>query len=294
MAESTVVLTYGPSGVGKTTDQGYSFPTALFVAAPGALHSIQSVCGYEPATTQANTLQQATRVLKEVKGKFPVLVIDDFSFLAEQTFATLERSHTGFKLWGALRDAVLNFRDAARFADMHVVLNAWEQAPKTNYKGERIRGGPRLSGNMPEQVPALCDVVLREAHDARRQPWPAVYRCHLDPSWVMKDRLNVASLVDPAPMNVAELLRAANIEVERHPQLPDQEQYVTAIAAAFAAEGGATPDLANSYYAELVGSGMAVSVARWTLRDAMDRSEIRKALAAARSTFIDTNQTALL
>lgn len=294
MTESTVVLTYGPSGVGKTTDQGYSFPCALFAAAPGALNSIQSVCGYTPATTQVATLMDATSLLRDVKGKFKVLVIDDFSFLAEQTFSVLENKKSGFKLWGALRDAVLSFRDAARFAGIHVVLNAWEQAPKTSYKGEKIRGGPRLSGNMPEQVPALCDVVLRACHDLRRQPWPAVYRCYLDPSWIMKDRHNIASTIDPAPMNLGELLRAAGIQLDRHPELPEQEDLVEAIAESFLGMDGFAAATANNYYTKLVESGMSVTAATWTLRDAMDRAEIRKTLSAAQSTFIDVNQTSLL
>ena len=107
MSDSKVVLTYGPSGVGKTTDQGYSFPRALFAAAPGALNSIESVCGYMPATTQVDTIEEATKLIKDVSGKFDWLVIDDFSFMAEQTFSRLEKKLSGFKLWGKLRDVAL-------------------------------------------------------------------------------------------------------------------------------------------------------------------------------------------
>ncbi len=34
--QPVVICTYGPSGIGKSTDMGYSFPNALFIAAPGA------------------------------------------------------------------------------------------------------------------------------------------------------------------------------------------------------------------------------------------------------------------
>ena len=127
MSESKVILTYGPSGVGKTTDQGYSFPRALFAAAPGALHSVQSVCGYMPATTQVDTIEGATKLIKEVAGKFDWLVIDDFSFMAEQTFSRLERKYSGFKVWGALRDVALEFRDTARYAKVSVVMNCFSE-----------------------------------------------------------------------------------------------------------------------------------------------------------------------
>ncbi len=294
MSESKVILTYGPSGVGKTTDQGYSFPRALFAAAPGALHSVQSVCGYMPATTQVDTIEGATKLIKEVAGKFDWLVIDDFSFMAEQTFSRLERKYTGFKVWGALRDVALEFRDTARYAKVSVVMNAWEQGPKTKHNGQQVRGGPQLSGSLPEQIPAMCDVVLRAGHDLRRQPWPAVYRCTFDPSWVMKDRFDVASRIDPCPMNLAEILRSSGLEVPRHPDLPDQEEVVSALAEHFGALEGFAAVTANEFYAKLRASGMTPTVAKWTLRDALDRAEIQKALTLAGDTFIHTDNTALL
>jgi hypothetical protein len=294
MSDSKVVLTYGPSGVGKTTDQGYSFPRALFAAAPGALNSIESVCGYMPATTQVDTIEEATKLIKDVSGKFDWLVIDDFSFMAEQTFSRLEKKLSGFKLWGKLRDVALEFRDTARYAKVSVVMNCWEQPPKTAHNGAKVRGGPMLSGRLPEQIPAMCDLVLRAAHDVNRQPWPAVYRCHLDPAWVMKDRFNVASAADPCPMNIGEILRAAGADVQRHPDLPQQEELVSALADVFEGLDGFAAVTANEYYTQLISSGMPASVARWTLRDALDRAEIRRALAASSKTFIDVSNPALL
>jgi len=280
--------------VHNTTDQGYSFPRALFAAAPGALSSIESVCGYLPATTQVSTIEDATKLIKEVSGKFEWLVIDDFSFMAEQTFSRLEKKLHGFKMWGKLRDVVLEFRDTARFSKVSVVMNCWEQPPKTAHNGAKVRGGPRLSGNLPEQVPAMCDTVLRAAHDLHRQPWPAVYLCRLDPSWVMKDRFNVATAAHPCPMNLAELLRASGTPVPRHPDLPDQEAIVEALSEVFGGMEGFAAATANEYYTKLLASGMPVTVARWTLRDALDRAEIRRAIAASQGTFIDVSNPALL
>jgi len=294
MAESKVVLTYGPSGVGKTTDQGFSFPRALFAAAPGALNSIQSVCGYMPATVQATTIEDATKLIKDVAGKYEWLVIDDFSFMAEQTFSRLEKKFTGFKMWGKLRDIALEFRDTARYAKVSVVMNCWEQPAKTQANGARVRGGPRLSGNLPEQIPAMCDTVLRAVHDLHRQPWPAVYHCKLDPSWVMKDRFHIATSAHPAPMNLAEILRAGGTEVARHPDLPDQEELVAALADHFGSMDGFAAVTANDVYHKLRKGGMSPVVAKWTLRDALDRAEIQKALLAAADTFIDTSNPALL
>lgn len=283
--DPVVVCTYGPSGVGKTTDQGYSFPKALFVAAPGALTSLKTVCGYTPATTHVKTLSEATALVTRVNKDYNAVVIDDFSFVAEQTFAALEKKFSGFRLWGELRDQALEFRDVARYAGVDVILNCWEQGPKNKPDGSRVRGGPMLSGRLPEQIPAMCDIVLRASHDAQRKPWPAVYRCSNDPSYVMKDRFNVASVVDPAPMNLAEILRAAGVSVER--QSEDMEEYVEAFCQAMMPETNPIRK-ANELYAHLLAEGVPVPAARWILRDAMDRCTIRKALAEAQSTFINT------
>lgn len=295
ITESSVILGYGPSGIGKTTEQGYSFPCALFAAAPGALNSIKSTCGYHPAQTQVDTIEAATKLIKDVSGKFHWLVIDDFSFLAEQTFAALEKKRKGFQLWGALRDVALEFRDTARYSEVNVIMNAWEQVPKVTQDGSKVRGGPMLSGRLPEQIPALCDVVVRAIHEPGRQPWPAAYQCNMDPNWVMKDRFNIASQISPAPMNMAELLRAAGKEVPRHPDLPDQEETVEALATHFGALTGNERSIqANAFYTKLRESGTSATVARWTLRDALDRAEIRQALGKAADTFITVNTSTLL
>lgn len=287
--ESIVVCTYGPSGVGKTTDQGFSFPRALFVAAPGALTSISTVCGYSPATTFVKTIEDATKLIRDVSRDFDAVVIDDFSFLAEQTLSVLEKKYKGFALWGELRDTALEFRDTARFAGVDVIINCWETPPKALPSG-KIRGGPMLSGKLPEQIPALCDIVLRASHDPNRKPWPAVYRCSNDPSYIMKDRFNVATVIDPAPMNLAELLRAARIDIDRHPSFEQQEEMVEMIAQNIVAHHpGEQVKIINEYFIKLKEAGVSIPFARWTLRDALDRATIRNALDKANNSFIDMN-----
>jgi hypothetical protein len=59
-------LSYGPSGIGKTTDTGLSFPNALFIAAPGALQSIRNVAGYDPLVENATTLLDVTKLVSKV------------------------------------------------------------------------------------------------------------------------------------------------------------------------------------------------------------------------------------
>lgn len=284
LTDPYVVLSYGASGIGKTTDMGYSFPLALFLAAPGSLNSIETVCGYTPTRHEVSSIPEATEVIKMMKGSnFNTVVIDDFSFLAEQTLSLLEKTHKGFKLWGALRDVVIEFRNVSRYAGVNVVLNAWEGGPKQRENGQAIKGGPLLSGRLPEQIPALCDLVVRGIYEPSREPWPASYRCKLDPDWTMKDRFNIAYKIDPCPMNLAEILRASGIHVPRI--WDDQEAQVVRLAAGndetpaiFCGDPSKDREKANAAYRELMEMGFPVNKAKWTIRDALDRAVILRAL----------------
>lgn len=289
-SEGVVICAYGPSGLGKTVDMGYSFPRALFLAAPGALNSVKSVCGYEPDQIEARTISEAIDLLQRAKKKgYSALVIDDFSFMAEQTFSEFEKKFSGFRLWGALRDVALDLRDEARYSGMIVAFNAWEQPPKEGVGMKAVRGGPKLSGTLPESLPALCDVVLRAVHEPHRKLWPAAYRCYLDPSWAMKDRFNIANTCDPAPMNLSEILRAAGFSIQRHAMANGQEEQVQALSESLSGVDSEDIPMANEVYTSLIAKGVPKNFARWTVRDALDRAVIRRALDRTNSTLITTS-----
>jgi hypothetical protein len=280
------VVTYGRSGVGKTTDQGYSFPNALFLAAPGALKPLPALCGYSPRVFDCSTIDAATKAIEAAAKTKTVdaVVVDDFSFMAEHTFATLENKFSGYKLWGKLREYVLDFRAAARYAGIHVVVNCWEQAPLNKPDGTRVRGGPKLSGDLPEQLPAMADLVLRATFDPARRPWGAVYRCDGGLDWTGKDR--DAGTPSPAPLNLGEILRVNGYTISRLPSLPWQEEVVAGVAAKLL-EGQPEGDapILEAFYADLVGKGIDPRHARWTIRDAWDRATLTRAKATRWATF---------
>ena len=291
MMGPVVTCIYGPSGGGKTTDCGYSFPNGLFLATRGALNSIYHTCGYQPAAINVRTIQEATAILTDLmkKGaKYDAIVVDDLSFLAEQTFAEVDRKFRGnnFAKWGKLNDITLEFRDVARHMNCHVIFNCWEQGPKTRTDGSFLRGGPMLSGRLVEKVPAICDQVFRVGRESNRLSWPYSYLCDRDNSkWVMKDRFNIAYGLNPAPMNMAEILRAAGFQIKRLEALKGQEEMVEQLAQHFLAEGQ-SPDKVNTLFANLVSKGQDPKAARWTLRDALDRAIIRRAIQHNQQRFL--------
>lgn len=280
--DNVVAVIYGPSGHGKTSDLLYSFPRGLFIAPPGALKPAYGLVGHVPESIEAKTVMEATKILKanSASRKFDAVVVDDFSLLAEATVSELEKKLSGFKLWGALRDVVLEFRDTARHAGLHVALSAHESTPKTS-SGIFVRGGPRLPGKLPEDLPTACDIVLRTRYDGTRQRgWHIAYSCNIDdPQWVTKDRHNVTPVL--APMNLAEILRCAGYTIQRAPGLEWQEGIVAALAQALLE----TPNEERELMAEAIALCREQTEnalhTRWVMRDALDRAALTRAQADA-------------
>ena len=172
---------------------------------------------------------------------------------------------------------------------MHVVLSAHESAPTTK-DGRFIRGGPKLPGKMPEDFPTVCDLVLRTALDKNRLGWHGVYRCSIDdPNYVTKDRHGVTP--DPAPMNVAEILRLAGYGILRAPGLEWQEELVEGVCNMLL-----DIPLDNKYNAasqEVAREAVEVARSqsdndmhiRWVLRDGFDRAVLKRAQKSILATF---------
>lgn len=286
-SQPAFVITYGPSKMGKTVDDLYSFPCAFYVATPAALKPAENVVGFSLHPSQVrevNRISDATKILLNLPKEFDSMVFDDFSLAAERTLAVLEKSKSGYKLWGALRDEVLEFRDASRSCGKHVVLNCHEQPPQIK-GGKALRGGPKLPSDLPEALPAQCDLVLRafpEPTRAQTSPWPVVYRCTpTDPTFITGDRHGVTP--DMAPMNIGEILRQASFRLKRAPGLEWMEDIV-AVAAK-----GIEDAMLQRHPQQLTPSQVRQNVAghlyqnvtqnmlhiRWALRDASDRATLR-------------------
>lgn len=287
------VLVYGVSKIGKTTDTLYSFPNAFFIAPPGALKPSVNVVGFEipeKNTFDARRVSEATAMLPKAKAAgHDVCVVDDFSLECEQTFYELEKKFSGWKIFAELQDEVLAFRDTARRCGMHVVMNCHEQ-PASLKNGFALRGGPRLPGKLPESLPAGCDLVLRATAMGAgfggngKLGWAGCYRCNPnDVGYVSGDRHGVTP--DMAPMNLAEILRAAGYVIRRAPGLEWMDKAVDMLTPEMLKRD---PALDKAFVQEalkwLASQGVQRELhARWVIRDVVDRSYIARARAA--STF---------
>lgn len=296
------VLIYGPSGAGKTVDELYSFPNAFFCAPPGALKPGKLVVGYEPPDWHVwdpPDVESITKFLPTVATTrctrcpkphaFTEAVVDDFSLYVDRQIVVLEQQRlSGGPLWQRLQSILLDFRDVGRRCRLHLTVSCHERGPKV-VDGIGQRGGPKLPGKLPEAVPAAFDLVVRATYGGGAVPgavggrigWPGMYRCSpSDTNFVSRDRHGVAP--DPAPMNIAEVLRAAEYVIARAPGLEWMDEAVRVVATAllFDAGGHYRPPTDDHMVLQaalgLFHPSMNPLHVNWVLRDAVDRVVIAR------------------
>ena len=234
MTEKPFILTYGVSGIGKTSDFLYSFPNALFVAEPGALKASTGLVGIDPSLLIVQTvknLKEACALIAAAKQQqYEEIVFDDFSFLCEKTLAECEANagKNKYGVWSTFKNEVLNFRNTCRQSEMLVAVNCWETSVKlkdTSLKDKegntksgaentftRLRGGPKLPTDLPETFPAMCDIVLHAYQpdvvgtpSTQTKEWKTVYQTACDNDWIAKFRDH--GIPETCPMNLGEILR---------------------------------------------------------------------------------------
>lgn len=285
----TFALVFGRSGLGKTTDMCYTMPRALLVGTPAAFKSSIGCIGIALDRSQfreVNRISEITKLIEKLPPEFDGAIVDDVSLIAEKTFATLETTKSGFKLWGALRDEVLEFRDAARACKKHILMNAHEIGPQTK-NGVFVTGGPKLPGRLPEDMPVQCDLVLRAFPEPTRHgSWQVVYRCGpTDSMFTTKDRHDVTP--DMAPMNLGEILRMAGYTLRRWPGLEWLDSVAEMIAQAVMR---AQPHHYPAIKQQAIDYVMANHTKddrhiMWALRDGFDRAVLRQARLRRLDTF---------
>ena len=164
MKKGIFAVIYGPSKTGKSTATGAAGSAGLFIAQGGGLLPLKNYLGIENIEVRsAKTLKEAAVIIEQNCEKYPTIVVDDFSLLAEVTIGELEKTHSFGDMWRQLRADVFFVRDAARYANekgTHVIFNC-HYTPARVSSGKYVRGGPKLPGQLPEQFSAFADVVAQ-------------------------------------------------------------------------------------------------------------------------------------
>jgi hypothetical protein len=277
-------LLFGPPGAGKTTSLGFSFPKAHFIGRamtpgqyPEGLQSIVSTCGYSDFTFHhAEDLEAARKIVKSLP-KGSIVVFDDYSDLARMTVRKSKKKFkNGYDVWDNVIDTALDL-----FVDLGphsiAVFNCWLKRANADKGTPR---GPKLVGQLIEEVPAKCQMVLEATYQPMRKPWPWAYSVSPSPLDITKDRLNLVYPISPAPMNLAEIFRARGVAL---PYKYDwQEKLTGQVFDLLAASPNPETERAGLKKA-MEAQGLDTFQQAWVLRDAYDRLTIQVSLAKAAS-----------
>ena len=276
---------YGPPKVGKTLSLVRAFPDALFIAPRGSL-LCASWLGWEPKVIEVNEqigIAQITKMIEKASDKYPAIVIDDLSLIADAEVIRLKKANpNGFRAFDLFNQLMFKLRDASRQAECHVFWTMHEQAPKeVGQEGQRrwVKGCPMVPGwVLPATLPAMADVVARVVHDTSIPgAWPYVYQIGPCESYISGDRLSVM----PArfPLNLREAMLAAGYAVPRPEPLVYLDEHVDALCHKLLPEmAQKRPDVKSvlrDSLPELQKNIEEPRHIRWAMADALDRAYLQ-------------------
>lgn len=298
-------LAYGESGDGKTVDMGYAFHRqALWVGTVKHLKSIAAVTGIpfnELARVEVSLIPQITELIPQAaQAGYLAIGVDDLSLLAAATFAYHESkapvgrsgSPDGFYAHQRTERDILGMRDAAKAVGIHVAWNAHAVGADTDSAKRFFKGGPKMPNrSLRTAVPVIADTSVRCDKDPmRRQGWPGVYECDESSTvWVMRDRHHAAPR--RGPMNMAEILRAAEYVLPYPPELawaagPDgfgrADSLIGQGAAALYGKSATWSQVKEVVARYAFEANAAPPFHAWALRDILDRAAIHRQRAESR------------
>jgi len=278
-------IAYGDLKAGKTCDVLSAFPSAVYIAAPGALSPAESVWGFPvPQAHDLGTFREIRTFAEKMQpGSATALVIDDATLIADRTAIYYRdvKKLDGWDVWGAVVGAAIRMRDVLRRRGFHVVMTCHANAATTE-NGVRMRGGPSFQGQARKKLPAAADLLLRaEAHPRAGIGWPMVYRTAPHADWLQGSRYDTP---DMAPMNLGEILRLAGFTIPRLRGLEWQESVAETLARELIKDLG-SPEHVKTCMIKVRDFALAKLTkepkhAMWAVRDGYDRAVLRVAKQA--------------
>jgi hypothetical protein len=171
-----------------------------------AMASGAATHGIRADGTQVTCIEDTARVY-EAALKLPpehqpwAIHVDDMSAQVKNTKLNKERTHTGWKLWGAIANEVARLLELRRQSNIALIAGSWVSPPE----GADKKGGPRVpTRELQVDLPALFDVLLH----GQRGFYGILDRAvdNRDPLYLCKDRWNVVLADMPVPMNLMAIL----------------------------------------------------------------------------------------
>ena len=277
MKPGLFVALYGPSKAGKTVASAAAASTGIFIGPRHGLLSASTFLGLPDLDIRpARTVAWVTDEIEKAIAKSPpAIVVDDFTLLVDATINQYEKTKGKGAMWSALRNDVLQNRDAARAATEEgiiVIYNCHEQPPRTS-SGKYVRGGPAMPGQLPEQFSGMVDVIGRTIFSPDSTPWKYQLMFGPQPDYISGDRLCVFPPI--SPMNLAEGSRHAGYDIPRPELVSWIEPAVVKLSAMILEQGVDRWRDVLVPAADKLKAQYPVAHVRWALQDSLHRAVIR-------------------
>lgn len=293
-----LLLTFGDSGLGKTTDLAYLYPNGLFIAAVAdGIRAGANVTGIRLRSDQVVEVRDLTgafavfrqvRDAQRAQGRklYPGVGMDDLSILAVNELRRMQQSGDydtkkankyDMQIWVDLGQTMADLFSFIRYdLDMGVGVTSHKKEPGDS-QGTFYKGGPDMPfKKLIRLVPHLATAsYLCSIDSSVKGEHKGIYQCD-QPSheWHMKCRLGWTGQL---PMNMAEICRQAPNPrpIPRHPDVDWIEPWVKGVFNALI-EG-------KSGVAESLAEKLAVKKPNapkqhidWIMRDAIARVLLKK------------------
>lgn len=294
-------IDYGPLRKGKTTNLVRTWAGVRFLVfgdPTPVLQAADTWTGAAPIVPKrpVRNLRDATAYLNAVADKkaagkaveIKAAGFDDFSLACDEEYVMIceeIRGKNHYDRVNALRDAILDYRRAARRAEIHLHHNAHLAEPIFSSAGKVVLpGGPRMPiKTTRDWIPVIATTICYVTSDPKRAGDFKV-SAYCDPSdqlYIHGDRYHTAPL--RGPLNTGEFLRAAGLLIPRIPALEDigAEAVVEKMAQRLN-EGVPRPEVAGKAFEWLAKRLDDIRHIEWVLQDGCDRAEIRRSIAHRR------------
>lgn len=289
--DAPVVVNYGESGRGKSTDLVYTLAGGgLFLGMPGGLRVAASVVGVDVAKqiVQVSTMEEVPGYIQAAKAAgFSGVGVDDASLLMANTFLQAQRQFAkvkggavkgyDFAMWTYLGNVLQNVVYSARVAGIPVVLNGHEQPAYIDANtGENYLAGPDFGWKkLVKRTPHVADIAKRVVDRPFDAPgWDTRADCDNNAKAYMKDRYDVAPRTS-GPLNTAEHLREGGWVLPKPRGLEWIDEVAEHVAVGIIG-GQAASAVTGPMAQHLQAQGVNPLHIRWALRDGVHRAEFRK------------------
>lgn len=201
-----IIGIYGKAKIGKSSQLiELCHSGAIATGSSSALLPGQTFLGLPGVTSFIVDNLKALRKLVKVEApKHKYFGIDDLTQIVNRSGRD----------WKSLNADIIGliYEDMIPIRDKHgtcfcITLHEQEERISSN---KRIRGGPQLPGQAPEEFSGYLDTVLRASNEETMELWPFVYWSISRPKWIAGDRLSI--FPDICPMNIVAGLKLYGLE----------------------------------------------------------------------------------